>query len=512
MNGRRSVPRLLSAAGLALVAACGSTVAVPTATGTVPGQSGLAPSGAPADGGLSVPSGGVPPGSAGSGTTGTTGGLGGGTSGSGAGGSTGSTGGGGLSGGGTTAGGAATGPGITATKISVGLFYSSDASAADRAIGAAGAAPSYDLRDVYNAVIRYANSHGGFAGRQLSPNYVNLSVAKDQTVQAEAACQTWTKDNKVFVLDALRSDTLRACAEKAGAISLIGGDGVKSTFDRFPHFIDPNAIRLDRLGNVTVGGLSRAGYFTGKVGLVTWDDTNYRYAMEHGYLPDLAARGIKPALPPVYISVPQQLGALGDMTAAVSSAVTKFRSAGINHVIIQDGPAGVWAGGGLTLEWMNQAESQHYRPRYGQNAYNLPGNSELPKSQMDKAIAIMETDDSAKYDVGWHNNPAREKCYKIQAAAGLKVRSSNSGDEANASQACDHIFFIQRVLNSMTAPFNSDRFVQAVEALGTGFPSAVVYGTRFGPGRHDGADLVRTAEYFKSCNCLKYSGPPYTPD
>jgi hypothetical protein len=400
-------------------------------------------------------------------------------------------------------------PGVTDTKVYAGLVYSDDSAAANRAIGASGAAASYDLRDVFNAVIKYANNHGGFAGRQLVPVYVNLSVAQDLNVQAQAACETWTNDNHVFVMEALRTDILRGCAEKAGAISIVGGDGVKSTFERFPHFLDPTAIRLDRLGNVTVGGLGRAGYFGGRLGLVTWDDPNYRYAMQHGYLPSLAARGIKPAIEPVYVSVPQQVGALPDMTAAVSSAVTKFNAAGIDHVIIQDGPAGVWAGGGLTLEWMNQAKSQRYYPRYGQNAYNLPGSSILPADQMNRALAIMETDEDRRNDEGWHLNKTREKCYAIQAQAGMPVRSSNSGDQTNAVQACDQIFFIQKAINAIRTVITSDTFVQAVEAFGTSWPSAGVYGTRFAPGLHDGAAMVRTAEYLQSCRCLKYRGAPY---
>jgi hypothetical protein len=403
-------------------------------------------------------------------------------------------------------------PGITDDKVYAGFFYSSDSSQANRAIGASGAAASYDMRDVYRATIKYANEHGGFAGRQLEPLFYDLSVSQDQNNQAQAACEHWTVDNKVFVMDALRNDILRGCAEKADAISIVGGDGVKSTFDRFPHFLDPTAIRLDRLGPVTVSGLDRAHYFTGKLGLLTWDNVNYRYGMEHGTLPALAARGIKPALDPVYVSVPDQLQGLGAMSAAVSNAVTKFQTAGVDHVMIADGPAGVWAGGGLTLEFMNAAKSQRYYPRYGQNAYNLPGSNVLPSDQMDKALAILETDNTARHDEGWHTNKTREKCYKIQADAGMPVRSSNSGDESFASNVCDSIFFIQQGINSIDGVITNDTFVQAVEGFGTSFKSAGVYGTKFFPGRHDGADMVRTAEYFDSCKCLKYSGPPYYAD
>src|SRR4051812_10814835 len=92
--------------------------------------------------------------------------------------------------------------------------------------------------------------------------------------------------------------------------------------------MDSNAV-------VTANGLFNAGYFAGKLGMVTWDDPDYRYTMTQGYLPTLASHGITP-IETVYIGVPQQLGALGDMSSAVSSAVAKFKAEGIDHVIIQD--------------------------------------------------------------------------------------------------------------------------------------------------------------------------------
>jgi len=61
---------------------------------------------------------------------------------------------------------AAKAPGITNTTIYVGVGYSSQSAAGDRAIGAAGAAPSYDYRNVFNSIADYANKHGGFAGRR----------------------------------------------------------------------------------------------------------------------------------------------------------------------------------------------------------------------------------------------------------------------------------------------------------------------------------------------------------
>jgi hypothetical protein len=261
------------------------------------------------------------------------------------------------------------------------------------------------------------------------------------------------------------------------------------------------------LGHLTVSGLYKAKYFTGKLGLVTWDDPNYREAVRIGYLGPLSQLGIQPAQI-AYIMVPQTLGALGDMTAATNSAVAKFKSAGIDHVIVQDGGAGVFGGTGLTLEWMNAAKSQRYYPRYGQNAANSPGWSVLPSDQMDHAIAVDHSDYDKSKDAGASVNEAREYCFKIMAAAGYPVNSSNANDEVFAGLACDFVFFMQRVMNNSLSQLTADGFVNAAQQLGTSFKSAVVYGTKLIPGRRDGGGMVRTEEYFDSCKCLKYKTAP----
>jgi hypothetical protein len=404
---------------------------------------------------------------------------------------------------------AAKAPGITKSTIYIGIGYSSQAAAGNRAIGAAGAAQSYDARDVFNTSINYANKNGGFAGRKLKALYYDYSLTTDASTNDQSACAYYTQDNKIFALGG-GSEIRNACAEKAGGIAIGAGAATITTYRKYPHLISPNTIRFDRLGQVTVTGLYKAKYFGGKLGFVTWDDPLYRLAESQGYTPSFKKYGIKVA-EKAYIMVPQQFGALGDMTAAVSSAVAKFKSLGIDHVIIQDGPAGVWAGAGLTFEWMNQAKSQRYYPRYGQNSYNAPGWDVLPADQMDRAVAISATDIDKSYDEGWKINQFREKCFKIHADAGYPVKSSNRNDPGIAAGSCDLVFFLQRVINGLPL-ISADNFIAAAQRLGRTMPSASVYGINLFPGRRDGGAMVRTQDYYESCRCLKFRGPPYDTD
>ena len=499
---------VIAATALGLVTACGSTVQTSgTAVGTtsdaltVPGST--APSAAAGDG-LSVPTTG--PGSVAAGSSTVGGSV---TAGTTAGGTTTSSGSAPItSGGGSTGLVPSRAPGVTNSKIYIGIPTSSQAAAGDRAIGAAGAAPSYDQRNVINAVVDYANKHGGFAGRQLSPIYYDYNLTDDTSSQDQAACAHWTQDNKVAAIVTGSHDILTACAERVGAMPI---DVLSaSDFQKWPHLVDPEGISLNRIGAVTTTGLYRAHYFTGKLGLVTWDDPRYRASIANGYMPVLNQYGVK-VWQTAYINVPQTLGALSDTTAAVSAAVNKFRTLGIDHVIVQDGAAGVFSGAGLTLEWMNQAKSQHYKPRYGQNSANAPGWDVLPADQMDNALAIDNSDSDVQFDKGWHANPHRDKCFKIEADAGYPVHSSNQNDEGIAAQACDIVFMFQRAMNGVSV-ISNDTLVNAVMHFGKTLGSALVYGNNFFPGRRDGGDMVRTEIYHQSCHCLNFLGPPYWAD
>jgi hypothetical protein len=387
----------------------------------------------------------------------------------------------------------------------VGIGYSSQSGSADQALGAGNASPSYDARNVFNAIADYANKHGGFGGRVLKPLYYDYNTTTDISTQDQSACAYWTQDNKVFAISG-GTDIRDACAEKAQAIPMGAGAGTSETFKKYPHLIDSDAIAFDRLGAVTVSGLYGAHYFTGKLGIVTWDDPNYRLTIAKGYMPALSKLGIKP-LRIAYITVPQQFAAISDSSAQIASEVAKFKSLGIDHVILQDGPAGVFVGDGIGFEWTNYAKSQRYYPRYGGNTYLIPNDSLKPDDEEDHELAVDDSDLDPSQDTGWHRNTARDFCWNIEADAGYPVKPSNGNDEAAAEAACDVVFFLQRVINSSSV-INNDVFIANAARLGTSFRSAYVYGTKLFPGRRDGADMVRTEEFFASCSCLKYEGPP----
>lgn len=509
-------PALLVIALGVVAAGCGTTVAgTPTGTGPA-GQLLSAPTpvatGAEA---LSLPSSAAGGGGV---ISGSTGGGGGGSSTTNAGStSTGSTG----VAGSRRAGRAGEGPGVTPTAIYVGESWDPNVATADATIGAASGDPG-DVHAETNAMISYINDHGGVAHRKLVAVWHQISTSDDASTSAEATCQAWTHDNKVFVLSGgnfTGAGTLMdECAKREGGIELVGGSITMQTTAveaQYPASFDLNGLSNDRAMRYTVAGLSQLGYLAAgaRVGIVTWDDPFFRYGVTHDAAPALSALGFD-HVPVAYVSSPSSYGDLAATSAAVSNAVLKFSST-VDHVIIFDGASGVTGGGILTLEWMQQAHSQHYRPRYGLDSgsgFNaLAG--DLPADQLVNSVGVgwMPALEQTSQDFDAMKKPAQaELCKRLMEKAGQQATSANA--VANQLGICDYYFLLKQALDGVQGPLNQLTAVAALNAIGTRHQSLVNFGAEIDPQRRDLPYLVRNMTYQKPCSCFRYVGRIYNPE
>lgn len=505
---------VLATASCLLLAACGSTVNQsraglgPSSLGDGPGtglqnpaasgaaQSGSTGSGAPlvqtgsTTGGGST-GGAAVPGSTSGGSTGGTTGVGGGS--------------------GSVGGGAALGPGVTATEIRLGIPYCNDCASANAAAGASGEDPG-DTREYYKAALADVNDRGGVLGRKLVPAFHQVSVSDNIDVSQQATCQAFTQDTKVFAIF-FRGEITYKCAQKAGIIA-VGGGGSGPLYARYRNLFAPASIRLERLGAVTVKAMVHAGWQkpegawpTGKIGLITWETNEYRYAMEKGWLPALHDAGLKET-DVRYVAVPQSNTSLADASAAISSDVLAFRNEGIDHVFISDGPAGIFAGTGLTFLFLSNAKSQRYYPRYGFNTNNTPAWANHPADEEVGMLAVDSFDIKAANDDGIALNPQRERCFNVMRKHGLKVGQDQT--QFLALNACEIAWFTEAIVKRSRTTLLAD-VIAGGEALGTSYRSPLLYGTKLGPGQHDGTQLFRNASFDPACNCMRYSSKPYEP-
>lgn len=498
MNPRTTARPLARLVGTALAvallgAACGSTVsqsAFRSAGGNASGGGlSIGPGQTPGAGGGPVTTGG--PGSTGAPTGGSTNGPGG-------------------SGGPVPV---ALAPGVTATTIYVGSYYTKNQGAANAALGVGGFDQG-DAREPQNVMIDEINKQGGLLGRKIVPIYYGYDATSTQTAdqQNQAACAKYTQDNKVFAI-LVSGPIIDECAKKAGALELGFGEALPETYEKYPHRIDVDDMNLVRQGSVTVDGLFRKGYFTkgARIGMVTWDDPNYRAGLDRGFLATLRSHGLSPAIDSAYIAAPQTAQELGRTSADVSAAVLRFNTRDIDHVLLVDGPIGACIGGCITITWLQESESQRYRPTYGFNEHNTPIELDeaglLPPGQARGSKAVIWSSFDSSYDAGWRSNQARERCIALMRKHGIDMSNPNS--QAAALLACADFWFLQLVVNRVTGTLTVDAVIDQVNRLGYGYGSPLSFFNYFSPTRHDGAAGVRTIYYVDSCSCYRFDEGAY---
>ena len=409
---------------------------------------------------------------------------------------------------------AAEGPGVTASTIYIGYYNDPNAQTEDSALGLGGLNPG-DVQAEYNAMAAYINSHGGVAGRKLSMVWATVSSNGNVPQQEQAACNTWTVDHKVFVIPT-GIGIWDQCTANEHALGVTSGDIAQETtpiMRQYPADFNLSGMTLDRAERYTVEALSKEGYFSqGKTGIVTWDGSDYQYAAGQA-VSQLAAMGIK-GVPVETVSEPQSYGDIGTSSSDVSSAILKFRSQGVDHVLLFDGTAGVFSGAGLTILFMNAAGSQGYTPKYGLNSTSglstvVP---DVPASEIANSMAIgwIPSLDLDSADYAAQPQPPRAKtCLQVMAAAGQTASGANA--QAVAYTICDFFFFLQDALNKVTGPLNQASAVAAIQSLGTGYPVISTFQDDFTAAQHDGVEQVRNAAYSSSCTCFRYTSPGYNP-
>jgi hypothetical protein len=522
MRGFRKAPPLLAGmVVLGLTAACGSTVPLAQqraaeSAGVAEANGGLGGTGAAGGAAAGTGAVGAPGGAASTGSSGQPIGgaapaaAGGPSAGSGSPASSGATG--SLSG--STASNAGNGPGVTPTTIYVAGAYDPDASSADAALGAANANPG-DTKAETEAMVNWINAHGGVDGRKVSIVWYQASVQNDSTTTDEQGCQTWTQDHKVFILGA-GTPILDQCTANEHAVALDFGAITEETTQmdaRYPADIDVTGPTIDHSMEITINGLQKQGYFSkgAKLGIVTWDDPYYHYGVAAGADPALSRIGISPSSVAVeYITPPASYGDLGATSSSVQSAVLKFRTAGIDHVLLFDGPSGVNSSGVLFLEWMQQANSQLYYPRYGLNSTSgfSALASDVPSKELVNSIGVgwepLLDETSTDYPKS-KLDPQGQLCMQIMAAAGQSESSNNA--VAIQTAICDEFFFMQKALAGVK-PLNQRTAVDAIDAIGNYTPIET-FGVHVSASQHDGLELVRNTSFYSSCDCYRYTSGSY---
>ena len=391
-------------------------------------------------------------------------------------------------------------PGITPSAINIGVIIADNVGAANAAIGA-GAVTHGDEQSEYRVKVAELNSHGGIAGRKivLVEFHFDANTQQDAAQVEQQACAYFTQDHKVaMVVNLSLSPVGLQCLAAKKVVNLGGSLSISSddTTRRFKYFLEPIGMNLTRLAPNYAKGLNDLNFFPAgaKIGLLTYDTPDFAKATTQLRA---ALKRYGRTITDVASVSPKSVGAAG---ADISSAVLRFRSDGISHVLFED-PSGV-----AELLFLNDAESQHYRPKYG---FGQSGAAALRSTGVPAAQFV------GSVTVGWFPRldgvpanetqyPAAEKpCLALFARNGITFDSDNA--RRHADDICDSFDYATALLSSITSTITPDGIIAAARGLGVR-QGAGSYSFHVGTSRSDGVNQVRYSAYAQACDCWHYVG------
>lgn len=399
-------------------------------------------------------------------------------------------------------------PGVSDTTLKLGVEYfsTSELAAFGNATGVQAVGATETL-EAYKAAAEYVNKRGGVAGgRRIVLVPRQRSTSENNSSAAQATCAAFTEDDRVFAANAdfTQDSPLVPCLSRRGVLSVTAGlveAGSRDDFARFGGlYMGPSTAETISAADTYIDALVRQGLVTkgSTIGLLWLDFTDFQAARKHGLLPALARHGmkLKSEYQAHYSGNPSDLGPIA---AQMQSAALQFRSDGVDRVLTLDYQ------GTLTYFFMQQAQQQGYKPRYGlaswSNAEFLVANGQTAQLAGASGFGWLPG-----VDVAPTRQPKLaplEECKALMQAKGMSVKAQS--DAVIQYTACSRVFFLKTLLDN--APDLSPAGLRtALSGLGKQ-PSYSGFGDAFSANRAWGAAVYRDLVYDASCGCAAYRGP-----
>jgi hypothetical protein len=369
-------------------------------------------------------------------------------------------------------------------------------------------------------LINDINAHGGVAGRKLQPVFFSFDPdsSTPYATDAQAECSTFTQDHKVFaVIDGTPAADARACLESHGVADLRG----KLVLPQLTsNEVDVFATTFDSEFATMVSALADGGWFSpwnritaspgttrAKVGIVTVDNPKVLAAVHDVLIPRLQAAGYAPNPADVIaIASPGGFSDDGATVAAIDDAALKLNADGVDHVILTDD------NGSLTLLFNNYAYSQNYFPRYGGSTANawqtLLAAGDIQAKTLEGAIGVGWQplfDVNYTGGAGPDSNPTRQACLALFSRNGMSP--SDASAAGGDAEGCDVAYLLPYVFRGYRGPVNLAAFFQRLDAIGTSYPLASGFSSRFSADHRDGIFGYEDMAFTSSCSCMQYVAP-----
>jgi hypothetical protein len=339
---------------------------------------------------------------------------------------------------------------------------------------------TFSPSEVVRAFVKSYNASGGIGGRRIEAVYANLnSASNDYEAQGQAACATFTEDHHVAaVLSNLGyySDTLLTCLARA-SVPVVSGDWIapdRRDADRFPLFFTPDALLGEMRMSLVVDHLKTSGWLQSrhKIGVVIEDCPVGQRVYANGLAPALRRAGLTVASTfetRCFRSV-QDIGA---QASQMSSAVLRFRQAGVNRVaFVSQG-----AEANLVFLFSTVAQEQGWFPGYAVSSTALPEALALNMSDEQlvnvKGVGWLPAFDTQDLKQAPPTSTAR-RCLDRMKQLGITPASNT--DYANIYGPCDSFGLYDALLRATNGDATPSVLSRAVRDLSDDYVSASTVG------------------------------------
>lgn len=390
-------------------------------------------------------------------------------------------------------------PAMPRGTVSVGVVYDEGTDSYARSFGL-GFLSTGDGRAQGQAFVEHLNATGGLGGRRVVPVFAPMSTADASGSgpdQAQAAvCARLTQDNRVaFAVGNLAPQpSFLACLHRAGVPYVTGAAtlSAQTAASVAPHLYLPGSWLLDRLVALEVTHLVDTGFLTrtSRVGLMHYDTLERTRVADEVVKPLLARLGIPLAAQGSVAPTPEGNGRFAGLVLA-------FRNAGVDRVLtVSTSP----------LLFMQAAEAQQYRPRYAVNSAYGPAAALEQNAPGAQLVGAQGVGWEPLSDVtGARTGTAQETtCRAVLHRAGQL--SDSPVTALYQLRFCDGFAFLQTALRSAHGPLDATALAAGVRRLGDGFVPAATFRSAFPEGRPDGAAAFRGLRFDEACSCFRYAG------
>lgn len=370
------------------------------------------------------------------------------------------------------------------------------------------------------AMVDYANAHGGLAGHKIIPDVIQVNTDSTDTNQWNNACIQFTEDDHVFAVLGAAGNQIGpdACYAQHHTPYLTGDVVLGDTVDYrqwSPYVFLPFYAAEDQTMMAEIQGLQAQGYFNGgKIGMVVQDFPEYHRIMDSEVGPKLASLGYAPFSNPesnpdvVYVVDSNGPANADQVIQEIQQAAVKFRVDNVDHVLM------MYPGGGGWLFFWEAAQQQQYYPRYGYSSVDEPyaiqesnstqNGQNVGAQQFKNAVGIGYLPAVDTSHEPFPDNSQAALCLQIMKAAGQTF--AGPVNAAGAFGYCSATLLLMAAAAKVEPNLTQDAEAGAILGLGPyQMAPSLPGGSGWSPGRPESATGYRLSHFDSGCNCFLYT-------